>query len=439
MHLNFLALLLTIVPLPGLYLRYLPFKRFIDRPQRNKMFLAYGCWFLILCGLNYYIYENDSFSIIYYKQLAMLGWLPYLAINIIGIPGHLEHHLFITGMQCLYTMILHGAAAFITIQIDGSPDVLKFGYLQSFVYLGFFALTFPLIRKFFTQIFWSEQAFQNKSYWRSVCLLPFLLAAISITSSYSDDILVPELTIPRIILLGTFISLIVAFSNDILSLEEQADLDAGNKFLGMQLSSLKDHTRLIEESSQKMAIFRHDIRHYNLLLAALVKEGKKEEALRFITDCDNNISQTAVQTYCANPIINAALAVYLQRAKTAGIPLKVQFGLPAELNLDENELAILICNLLENAIRASLTQAAPDRQINIIAKMTKQLFFMAVENRFRETVPLGEDGLPVTSRSGHGLGMRSLAAFKTKHQAHVLCGQQDGWFRTIIRINLSSL
>ena len=45
-----------------------------------------------------------------------------------------------------------------------------------------------------------------------------------------------------------------------------------------------------------------------------------------------------------------------------------------------------------------------------------------------------EDGLPVTNRNGHGRGMRSLALFRDKYKATVLCNQQDGWFKTMIYV-----
>ena len=61
------------------------------------------------------------------------------------------------------------------------------------------------------------------------------------------------------------------------------------------------------------------------------------------------------------------------------------------------------------------------------------LLFM-VANRFQDLVVLGDDGLPITYKQGHGLGMRSLAAFRDKYGATVLCSQQDGWFKTMIYV-----
>ncbi len=121
----------------------------------------------------------------------------------------------------------------------------------------------------------------------------------------------------------------------------QLKLDANNKFLSMQLNSLKEHTSLMEENNRKLAVFRHDIRHYNRLLYSLIKEEKTEAALSFITDCDDNIMQTAIKPYCNSPIINAAVAIYVNKAEKEQIPLAHKIELPAVLHLEENELAVL--------------------------------------------------------------------------------------------------
>ena len=100
--------------------------------------------------------------------------------------------------------------------------------------------------------------------------------------------------------------------------------------------------------------------------------------------------------------------------------------------VDENNLAILLCNLLENALQASYKQPEGQRAVKVIARTTDKQLLLSVANRFDAPVPLGEDGLPVTDRNGHGLGMRSLALFRDTYQATVMCSHKDGWFRTML-------
>ena len=153
-----------------------------------------------------------------------------------------------------------------------------------------------------------------------------------------------------------------------------------------------------------------------------------------ITGCDDNILQTSIQSYCYNPIINAALSMYIHKAEQEQLPLTHKIDLPTTMKIDENELAILLSNLLENAFLASEKQPAGAREIKILVRTDAKQLLVSVANRFDAPVRLGDDGLPVTHQNGHGLGMRSLALFRDKYQATVLCSQQDGWFKTMIYV-----
>lgn len=434
MHNVFLALLLSILLLPSLLLRYLPFKQFLTAGQKKQLALAYGGWFVLLFFIDYYIINTLGVSIKFYKLTTMLGWLPYLCINILLIPNHLEHHIFVAGMQCIYVMLVHGGAILLLVKLWPDFDLIQFCYGQTGLYMVIFALTFPFIHNFFNKVFLSSTTINDRAYWRSACLLPSLVVADMIYLSYSDTVLATDLLVPRLILLPTFICLMYAFSYDVGSLEERAELNAHNKFLGVQLNSLKDYTRLMESANQKMAVVRHDIRHYNQLLEGLIKADQNEAALKLIRASDENLVSTVLQPFCASPILNAALSMYVSKAEQEQIPLSCKVGLSTLLHVDENSLAMLICNLLENAFHASYKQPAGDRGIKLIARTENGQLILTIANRCQQTVALDTDGLPFSNRRGHGLGMRALAAFKEEYKATVLCQQKNGWFKIMIYV-----
>lgn len=431
-----LALCLSILLLPSLLLRYMPFKLFLTRQQNKRLALCYGVWFVLLFLLQVYRLQTEGVTIQIYKQNVMFGWLPYLAINIVCIPHHLEHHIFVAGMQCIYVMLIHEAAILAVINLLPGADLVKYYFLQTGFFITLFALTYPLIKNFFNKVFLSAHAINDRTYWRSVCLLPFLIVADLFFLSYGDRIMAIPLFVPRLILLPLFFMLMYAFSHDVRRMEDGAQLDANNDFLRMQLNTIQENTRLTEEANQKMAVIRHDIRHYNQLLSTLLKEKKNEAALQLITQCDEHIQQTKIQHFCQNPIINAALSLYINKAKQEQVPVEYKIDLPPVLEVDENELAIVLSNLLENAFQASNKQPAGQRSIKIVTRTKDVQLVLSVANRFDGEVRLGEDMLPVTSRNGHGLGMRSLALFRDKYKATVLCSHQDGWFKTLLYVPL---
>ncbi len=427
-----LALCLSILLLPSLLLRYLPFRTFLNHQQNKRLATWYLLWFLVLFALNLHQLATEGPTVRLFKQTIMLGWLPYFLINIFCIPNHLAHHIFVAGMQCMYVMLLHGAGILLLTFLEPTGSMVTYYFQETAIFLLLFGLTYPFIKNFFNRIFLSQHAINDHKYWRGACLLPFLIVADVIYLSYGDKILAKELLVPRLFLLPIFIALMYAFSYDVKHLEMRAELDANNKFLQVQLNSLQNNSRLMAEANEKMSVFRHNIRHYNQLLSTLLQGGKKAAALDLITDCDDNLQQTSIQTYCLNPIINTALSLYIEKARREGIPLEHKIELPTTMIVDENNLAILLCNLLENALQASYKQPEGQRAVKVIARTTDKQLLLSVANRFDAPVPLGEDGLPVTDRNGHGLGMRSLALFRDTYQATVMCSHKDGWFRTML-------
>ena len=430
---NFLlALTVNIVTLPGLFLRYLPFREFLLPKQKKQIAIAYGICFLLLLCYSYYVFYNYGPSIQFYKFALLIYWLPYIAINIVLIPHHVEHHIFIAGMQCMYVMLIHGAAIFLIVELIPKFSVVQFCFYQTGVFLLMFAATYPLIKNFFTKIFFAREAINDHAYWRSACLVPILVTADIMYFSYSNTLMAIELLVPRLLLLPTFIILIYAFSYDILSLEYRAKLNEDNRLLGVQLTTLKDYAHLTESANQKMAIVRHDIRHYNRLLTELIQEKEYSAALRLITKSDEEMSGTAIKPFCTSPIVNAAISIFASKAEREKIPFTHKIVLPTLLHIDENELAMLISNLLENSLQASEKQPQDQRCISITAKTENNQFILAVANKFHGVVPLNEDGLPYNNKPEHGLGSRSLAAFKEKYHATVLCSHQDDIFKIMI-------
>lgn len=70
--------------------------------------------------------------------------------------------------------------------------------------------------------------------------------------------------------------------------------------------------------------------------------------LTYIEELGEEFNSTKLPQYCRNPLINAALTVYLSRAREEGIPTTVSVDLPQDL-ICSGDLSIVLSNLVENA------------------------------------------------------------------------------------------
>ena len=112
---------------------------------------------------------------------------------------------------------------------------------------------------------------------------------------------------------------------------------------------------------------RHDRRHFEALLYQLLEEGNAEEVKKYLAE-RLAMEPQPVMRYCENTTVNAAINHYMACAKMEKISMTVFANIPGGLPVDELELAIVISNLLENAINACRKLPETERYVKLTAK-----------------------------------------------------------------------
>jgi signal transduction histidine kinase len=206
-----------------------------------------------------------------------------------------------------------------------------------------------------------------------------------------------------------------------------------NELLSQQLQALETHAGLLQSRAEDVQRARHDLRHYNRLLISLLRGGEVEKALDFMEQQERELLVSPISAYCENPILNAALTVYMQMAKKEGIQASCEVNIEEEGPQEgDKDIAILLSNVIENAIIASRKQLPGEREIRVSLAYTEQEYALVIENRFDEPLQFGADGLPTTKEHGHGTGMISLRNFCKKYDAEVIFEQINGWVRLLM-------
>jgi len=115
-------------------------------------------------------------------------------------------------------------------------------------------------------------------------------------------------------------------------------------------------------------------------------------------------------------------------AEQKGLLTNVRLAIPAQLPFDSLELALVVANLLENAIQG--VSLLPEERRGLIKLSCHQVgrLLLEISNPCMETVTLGPDGFPYSVQEGHGIGTKSIAAFAAKHDAELLYRILDGQF-----------
>lgn len=89
--------------------------------------------------------------------------------------------------------------------------------------------------------------------------------------------------------------------------------------------------------------------------------------------------------------------------------MELDLNVPEELNIPSSDIAIMLGNLLDNAITA-VSKLTEERYINIIIKYDKGLFILHIDNPFEGEVIKEKNAYIITKldKCNHGIGLQSI-------------------------------
>ena len=201
--------------------------------------------------------------------------------------------------------------------------------------------------------------------------------------------------------------------------EEKQHNEQKTRLLNGQMAELNEQNYLMRKNAEEVTRLQKNLAETYSVIENLLAKGNREEAMRFIRRQSDLLDATRLKVFCREPLINAALSMYLSRAKELGIKTVYKVEIESEQSRDESDLAVLISNLLENAITACKKQKPPmKREINLILRKIGGQNVLEISNSYDYAIKIGENGLPYSTQIGHGLGMGSLELFAKKYDAY---------------------
>ncbi len=430
-----LALALVFLQFSGVWLRYLPFAKIVSVVQRytlQKLAVGWGIMAFFIYAAVMTMYDGE---VLRFKLLVAFGWVPFFLIAYYCIPRGFVQHLFVLGMQSLFSILLHTISGFVV----GAVLPVDYGERMHMLmliscYLLIFLLLIPLERRMFSNLIPVQRFFQYRHLGLYIALMPLVVLFAYALPMLDGQLYhsVPE-RVGRLALPIFFFLIFRLVLRSAYHMSEHTAEVNRNNLLAQQLYSLREYTRLTEERRQTLRVLHHDMRHYNQLLGTMLDSGRISEAKQLVAKQAAEMEQAAMREFCANDLVNATLSIYHYHLGNLEIPLQQKVNLPKDMVGMDTDVAIVLSNLLENALHASMRQPVMDRAVKVSAQCTDGQFVLSAANRFQGNLTLDSDGLPYSDEPGHGTGMIALRAFIRKYNAQCDFRQQDGWVTVVLK------
>ncbi len=192
--------------------------------------------------------------------------------------------------------------------------------------------------------------------------------------------------------------------------ENKMEIRQYSDLMELQLQSIQKEMEYVEDNKRKLSIMKHDMRHQLHIIQAFLEEGHIEHADQYIKEVDSEYEKMNFKEYCKNELLNSVISVYEMRFQKRGFSLQCDISTQAKLPCPDMALCTMLSNALENSMHALETMTHGDRWADLKISMKGEHLLVELKNPV-ENMPQFVDGIPVSKKEGHGIGVKSIVYY----------------------------
>lgn len=211
-----------------------------------------------------------------------------------------------------------------------------------------------------------------------------------------------------------------------------------NKLAAYQRELIDIHYREVDTMYRKMRGWRHDYRSHIGTMKALLKSGALDELERYLDMLDTDLKTVDAAVKTGNPMADAILNSKLSLAAEKNVPVKTSVQIPVRLSISELDLCVILGNLLDNAIEASLALPEEQRMVRVYMDTKESRLYISVTNLCagKKQKKLG-NRYESTKGDGHGFGLVRIDSIVERYGGYLSRNSEDGAFTTEILLPLN--
>ena len=202
-----------------------------------------------------------------------------------------------------------------------------------------------------------------------------------------------------------------------------------------QRELIDTHYQEVENMYKKMRGWRHDYRNHIQTMKVLAEKGDLEAIKEYLNKLDEDLATFDTVVKTGNAMADAILNSKISLAKSKGINVKVDAHVPVKLKMSELDLCVILGNLFDNAIEASLPLPENERLIRVYMVMKNTQLYISFTNFTASKKQSKEANLFKTTKGdGHGFGLVRIDSIIEKLDGYLSRNSEDGAFTTEILI-----
>lgn len=307
-----------------------------------------------------------------------------------------------------------------------------YNLFRSIIYAVVIPLLYRFVRRQYIQL---QEEIENG--WGMFCVLPLMGAAnlyyeyLQYFSNGNFYKMLWECVVTVVVMSIIYLIFIYVFKQ----LQEKYMVQEQKRILDMQNKAQRDQFEQQREASEKSNRRWHDLRHNMQELIEMLEAGKVDMAISYLKE-QRGVDNVPKVEYCLHTAVNSILCLWAERSKKAGIEIKILTEVPENLMIEPMELSSLFANAFENAYEGCLRLSQDTKKyIKVEAHYNGKRLAIGFTNSCTTDI-LFDDEMPVSNRSGGGIGTRSIAYTVQRFNGTKYFEAKDGVFTARFVLNI---
>ena len=210
----------------------------------------------------------------------------------------------------------------------------------------------------------------------------------------------------------------------------KSDSDFVQEMISQQLHDATLQIEQLRYAQKQAALYRHDMRHHFNYINTCITQNKLEEATKYIQQIFDVFDDTKIIPYSHNESLNLIFSSFHQKAEEHQIVFTVDASAKDFSRYTILDLCKLLYNGIENAIKAcQQVTNSQKRYIHIELYEKNNKLCCEISNSYSIEPSFDENGIPLSSRNGHGIGVRSMIYVVDKYHGVYKFSTQNHTFK----------
>lgn len=196
-----------------------------------------------------------------------------------------------------------------------------------------------------------------------------------------------------------------------------------------QLRAIRERMGEVEQFYDGIRRMKHEMKNHLTNIKGLAGSGSYEEMEQYIAKMDESLDAFELTIRTGNAVTDVIVNDKQKAAEKQGIKFSSEFLYPVSDGYDAYDIAIIINNLLQNALEACERMEGGKRYISLSGRQKKRFFLICVKNSFEGEVAFDKNNnLPISTKgadllgkpaSMHGIGLSNVKRETAKYLGNV--------------------